>query len=227
MVINSNTYSQFTKLSLLDHKNITLGNTLTNEQLCLIIDMVFKFESETEHASIAINFEKLELQQVISIFKHVMMLDQFETIRNASIILNMLMLLRPYNTFDQSFFDSNLIIFSDIEQFLDVKSELCSEIKNLAIQISQCFMSLCKSMPKIEYSVLDDYVKVPNFYASVFQTIDLTALFGIMSQLDCDVKFKLTKYADANIYIDSIIEKYQFSISLMNRLLSEHALQGG
>lgn len=53
-------------------------------------------------------------------------------IRNASLILNLLNLIRPYNTFDDEFFKSENIMFNDIEQFLDLKMTFSDEIEKLS-----------------------------------------------------------------------------------------------
>lgn len=78
----------------------------------------------------------------IAAFKYSLTRDD---IINAQMILNLYNLVKIYNTLDDEFFASSNIYINSIEELLDIKLELQSELKNFAKTISMYFVSLFKS----------------------------------------------------------------------------------
>ena len=216
---------------LVDNKNISVILTSQDEELCfskdLTADQIFnviqsielnKKSSDNELKQFIIKLEKpgFNTQTIIDLFKRLMTIDFINNLSNDSLIINIMSLIKQYNTFNDKFFSDDRIFFSSIEQFLDVKIALQKEIQQISFLIAEYFISIIRSINKTEYTVLDSYEEMPDFFKSVFLASDLVALSSILAIVPKEHTFNLKFIKGAHLYISQIIQRYQLASTLMD-----------
>lgn len=222
MIINTENFLKFTKLKLLSDDKVILNNNLNNLQIEDILQTVFIFENENSGKNIKIILKDFNTDQLICLYRYVFKYKDFLNIRNVSIVLNILNLIKTFNTFDDSFFKCEDVFIKNLEQFLDIKMELADDINELIITIFSAFNSLICSASKIEYTMLDDYEELPQFFKVFFSGIDLITLYGIFSSIDANsMVITIKKYKDSIYFLNTIIEKHKISNLLMTNLLKK------
>lgn len=107
-----------------------------------------------------------------------------ESMVNTQLLANINILVSGYNTLDDSLFQSPLILFSDIEQLLDVKLTLDKEIKDFQTKTIYWYLSCLYSAHKVEYTYLDQTVKMPNLWRKFLMATNLLTISQIMSKAE-------------------------------------------
>ena len=103
---------------------------------------------------------------------------------NPRILTNILFLIRPYNTLEDSFFQTDSIYVSNIEDFIDLKSETKSTLRKFNTKVVLYYLSCIKSLNKIDYNFMDKPVKLPKLVATTLSSIDMFTLAAMMSNMD-------------------------------------------
>lgn len=101
---------------------------------------------------------------------------------NSTLLSNVICLIRNYNTFDQSFFDNELVFANNLSEVLDFKVNLKAEIKVFITELSKWYMSVFRSAHKIETNFLDKEVEMPTTYAKLIESLDFFTLSGIFAK---------------------------------------------
>lgn len=175
----------------------------------------FDFEIENDQ-TFQLNLKNTTTQNKISAFKYALTRDD---IIDARMILNLFNLVKIYNTLDDSYFKCDDIFINDIEELLDVKLELQSELKTFAKTISIYFLSLFKSYNKVTYTPLDEHMELPRMYSIMFMSSDLLTLSGIFSISD-NFSISDCKYIDgAFVYLKDLINKSAIGDSLIMKFM--------
>lgn len=156
---------------------------------------------ETELTELARNNVKLflkgvELETLVRVFEMSM---NREDLCDPLMILNIINLIKLYNTLEDDFFDDENIYVSSIEDLLDLKLELQSSLNKFIRQLSIYFISLFKSYNKTTYTPLDTHIPLPKIYRTIFMSTDLLTLSGIFSVSE---KFS----TEECVYLDNAIE---------------------
>lgn len=125
--------------------------------------------------------DKLETDELCELMR--MALTR-ETMVNTQLLANINILVSGYNTLDDSLFQSPLILFSDIEQLLDVKLTLDKEIKDFQTKTIYWYLSCLYSAHKVEYTYLDQTVKMPNLWRKFLMATNLLTISQIMSKAE-------------------------------------------
>lgn len=105
------------------------------------------------------------------------------TVTNPSVLFNVRHLITPYNTMDESFFQSKEVWFTDIEQMLDVKIALSKQIKALQVQVVKAWLMCLRSLHKVEFTYLDSTAEVApavRVLLAWMTVVDLSKLFDAM-----------------------------------------------
>lgn len=105
-----------------------------------------------------------------------------ETLINTSLILNIGLLIKGYNTLDDSMFESPSVYVKDLEQLLDLKLDLMDDIKAIQTELTKWYLACLKSAYKVEYTYLDDVAKIPMLYKRILSTSDVLTLSQIMAK---------------------------------------------
>ena len=197
---------------------------------------VFRFDSDDEEvikAQLKELFDKEESIEGLSeiklalkgknknvlavVFKEAM---KNENLKNKQLLLNIICLLKAYFTFDESFFQSEDIFFNNTITLIDLKKVLKDDIENLSYRIALYFISICRSLNKVEYTMLDSYQPLPYFYHTLFLTLDMITLSSILCSVKEGSFSNCCLVRDANLYFDSLMNKYMIGNELMNSFLN-------
>lgn len=184
-----------------------------NDGIDTIIDNlknIFDFE-QSNNVDIQICCKNIDTDKLTKIFDYC--LSNYQII-NSTVILNILNLVKGYNAFEQEFFDHKLVWFTDIEQVIDVKLELQDKISNFVTDLSKYFIGCIKSMHKVEYTYLDDIVKLPPLFNHLFLSTDMLTLSGIMSKSNNFSINECPLIEDSYIYVSELASKFILSNSL-------------
>ena len=141
---------------------------------------IYDVENELEPIpNITINLKNVSKENLIAALKYSL---EREDLVNSTMILNILNLIKVYNTLDDSFFANEYVYFKNLTELLDVKLALTNELTTFITNLSIWYISIIKSMHKVEYSYLDNTVKLPKVYARIILTSDFLTLSGIFSR---------------------------------------------
>jgi hypothetical protein len=133
--------------------------------------------------------------------------------------LNLYNLVKSYKSMDDSFFDSSDVYFNDIEELLDIKLSLGTEIKAFIKQISIYFLSLFKSFNKFVFTPADEHVALPLLYKNIILSSDIGTLAGIFAKSPEFSTKELVYIDEAFTYLETLISRFQVGLDLMNLFL--------
>ena len=107
-----------------------------------------------------------------------------EDLSDSLLILNLINLVKSYNSLDDSFFNNDEIYVKDIEDLVDLKIEIQPELQDFINKLSIYFLSMLKSYNKYSFTVLDEYQSLPNLYLTIFNSCDFLTLCGIFANAE-------------------------------------------
>ena len=180
---------------------------------------VIEFKEEKIH-NIIFYLKNLPDDIITDIMKYVL---QKEDTLNSSFILNILNLIKTYNSFTDDFFNSELIFYRDIMQMVGIKTVLDKEIKQTQKNVAIWFYSIFKSLNKVEYTFMDEHYQIPNMYKRIFQITDLVTIAGIISK-STDFNFSELKNVDnAMYYADDFAKKLTIGNKFLEMFLDDNS----
>ena len=181
-------------------ENISKQNALFN------LSIIYQIENNNNNNEYIINLKlkKLPLNIIAQCIKYSL---NYQNLKDPLMVLNIYNLIKTYNTLDDSFFDNDSIYISSLQQFLDLKILINTQLKKYIKQLSIYFISLFKSYTKMDYTPLDNHIKLPLLYKSIIDISDLYILSGILS---------LSQNFNTNqcIYID---DAYKILLTLLSK----------
>ena len=139
-----------------------------------------------------------------------------QTLVNNQLLANINILINGYNTLDDSLFESPMILFADIEQLLDVKLTLDKEIKDFQTNTIYWYLSCLYSAHKVEYTYLDQTVKMPNVWRKFLMATNLLTISQIMSKANPIDTSKLVLVENAY----PVIVELSANMSIASHILS-------
>lgn len=192
-----------TVLKSSEDKVISFDESLKTEEICDIISKTIAYENEN-NIHYSFNLKNLDTEKISGVLRFVM---NDENVNNPSLIFNIILLLKTYNSLDDSFFQNENVYFNSLEDFLDIKSELKQDIRKFNTRLSVYFISCLKSLNKFEYSFIDNPEDVPETFKNVLMSIDIFTVSGILSNnngyTDKDMKLIRNAYS----YVSEIVSK--------------------
>ena len=133
-------------------------------------------------------------------------------------IMNLVNLVKVYNTLEDCYFESPDIYVNSVEELLDLKLAISADLKQFAKRISIYFMSLFKSFSKTAFTATDEHAPLPKLYEIIFNGTDLLTLSGIFAKTP-EISTNELVYIDNSYGILSmLIVKNANSIAMMNQL---------
>ena len=138
------------------------------------------------------------------------------TLVNNQLLANINILVNGFNTLDDSLFESPMILFADIEQLLDVKLTLDKEIKDFQTNTIYWYLSCLYSAHKVEYTYLDQTVKMPNVWRKFLMATNLLTISQIMSKANPIDTSKLVLVENAY----PVIVELSANMSIASHILS-------
>lgn len=194
---------------------ISFSDTIESIDIVELIKKINNIENESK-ISIAINLKPLNIQKIQEILS---LLIKYEKLTNASIIFNIILLLKTYNTLEDDFFNNKNVYYSSLEDFLDIKNGLKYDIKELNTKLSVYFISIFKSLNKFEFSFIDNPVQIPELYTNILLSIDIFTIGGILSNNNGFSDKDMLMVKDSYGYVSEIVSKIKITDTMFESLM--------
>lgn len=140
----------------------------------------------------------------------------YEQVEDQLMILNIINLVKIYNSLDDSYFNSETTYITDSVDLVDLKLQIGPELKQLRKQISIYFLSLLMTYNKTAYVSTDTIIELPKMYKVIFLSLDLLSLSGIFSLSDKFNTSECTYVKDAIIYLEVLLHKNSVNYDFLN-----------
>ena len=215
---NLKEFETFKGVIVNNDNEVIVSNDVGDKDILIdFLSKLYDFEkNSSDKGKIKLNLKGLTTEFKIEAFKYSLTRDD---ICDPYMILNMFNLIKIYNTLDDSYFSSPVIYINSIEELLDIKLELQSELKQFAKQISIYFLSLLKSYNKTSYTPLDQHQELPLLYGHIFQFSDFLTICGIFSITEPFSTEECKYIDDAFVYIKLLVEKSMISDNLLMKFI--------
>ncbi len=157
-------------------ESLVFDNSIVDfNRLCSFLQNVFDFELAYEY-DFKLQFKALNKDIKIQLLRK-WLLD--ENMSNSIVLLNIINLIKTYNTLSDDFFRNQNIIFNDITELLDIKIGIKNEIDIFVKNLCIWYLSLFVSVHKNESNYLDDVYEIPVPYKKLLLSLDFYTLSGI------------------------------------------------
>lgn len=198
---------------------IIVKNDISKTDLLEFLDKLYTVETELckkEKNNILLNLRDLDYTSLAEAIRFSL---NRQDLCDSTMLLNILNLIKIYNSLDDEFFEDENIYVSSVDELLDLKMELTDDLKAFTKQLSIYFISLFKSYNKTIFTPLDYHIDLPVIYRNLFLSTDLMTLSGIFATSE-DFNIKECVYINNAIeYLCNLQEKNVMTISLMNDFL--------
>lgn len=200
-------------------KKVRVLSGVFKDDLMKIVETIINYESQDEHENVFLDLKELDTEKLASVFRYAL---KQEDLNDPLLILNIINLIKVYNSLDDAFFQSPDIYFDSIEELLDLKLEISSELAEFTKKVSLYFISLFKSYNKFHYTMNDKHYKLPNIYKSIFLSTDLLTLSGIFADSENFDTSECILVEDAILYLTSLLMKGSMSFELIEMFLKDN-----
>ncbi len=119
--------------------------------------------------------------------------------------LNIFLLIKHNNSFDDSFFTHEDVIFNDIMEFIDIIDELKNDLKRYTEKLLGIYISCIKNCNLSTFNV-NNICNIPLIYLHVLYMMDYMTLSSLCNNFDCN--------DDDSIYSES----YEVVVNLSNKI---------
>ena len=202
---------------LKNESEISFSDSIAVNEIVDIIKKVNDIEIESG-LNIFINLKPLNIQKVQEILSSLLKCDRLS---NASILFNIILLLKTYNTLEDEFFNNKNVYYSSLEDFLDIKNGLKSNIKELNTKLSIYFISIFRSLNKFEFSFIDNPVQIPELYKNILLSVDVFTIGGILSNNNGFTDKDMLMIKDSYGYVSEITSKIRTTDMLFGSLMEQ------
>lgn len=164
--------------------NIIISNSIDKSELLKFLEELFKIEKELTKQNknnVFLRLKDLNTEKLADVFRLAM---KTEDLSDSLLILNLINLVKSYNSLDDSFFNNDEIYVKDIEDLVDLKIEIQPELQDFINKLSIYFLSMLKSYNKYSFTVLDEYQSLPNLYLTIFNSCDFLTLCSIFANAE-------------------------------------------
>lgn len=184
-----------------------------------LVDFLMKlYTLETELANNKINNVYLDLKELDTelMAEAIRCSLTREDLVDPIMILNIINLIKIYNSLSIDFFDSKDIYVCSMEELLDLRLEIGDDLRAFSKKLSIYFISLFKSYNKVIFTALDEHKPLPNIYRAIFLSTDLLTLSGIFSDSDPFSTDECFIIDNAFEYLMALQEKNNLCLGLMD-----------
>lgn len=209
-------------VEIIDDENelkVNVKEGIDKDALLSVIKTVFDYE--VENGPVFLNLKGLPVSLITEAVRYSL---SREDLRDPYMLLNIINLIKIYNTLDDSFFASKEVYVSSIEDLLDIKLELTEDLSKFQKQLSIYFISLFKSVNKVSYEPLDKHIDLPETYKNIIMSLDILTLSGIFSVSEPFMTSDCTYINNANLILLELLAKGSLTVYLMNNLLGEKSV---
>lgn len=202
---------------LKNESEISFSDSIAVNEIVDIIKKVNDIEIESG-LNIFMNLKPLNIQKIQEILSSLLKCDRLS---NASILFNIILLLKTYNTLEDEFFNNKNVYYSSLEDFLDIKNGLKSNIKELNTKLSIYFISIFRSLNKFEFSFIDNPVQIPELYKNILLSVDVFTIGGILSNNNGFTDKDMLMIKDSYGYVSEITSKIRTTDMLFGSLMEQ------
>lgn len=151
-------------------------------------------------------------------------------LRNPIFLMNIFCLIKGYNTFEEAYFEHEQVFLNDEVEFLDIFDDLEEEIKEVTLKTAEYYISMLKTCNLVEAVENNpNAVKMENIYIYLFNSMDVTILARILSQVKDPSIWETKKIVLNSLgYLGKIAEKFVFAntiMSLIGQTIMEKAVK--
>ena len=183
------------------YKDVAEFNSVNDNKVTVMVDLKHcKVDTKAEVIRFALGYNDLE---------------------DPLMLLNILNLVKMYNTLDDNHFAADDVFVNSIEELLDLKLLLSSDIKEFSRKLSIYFLSIIKSYNKMTFTPADDHTVLPKVFEALILASDLLTLSGIFAKATNISTEDLVYVDNAYIYMTSLINKGITTSSLLGEFLEK------
>lgn len=196
---------------------VTFSNGINKETLLTTLKVIYDYEQDSTDI-IMLNLKPLSADLISEAVKYSL---TREDLKNPTMLLNIINLIKVYNTLDDEFFKDENVYVSSIENLLDVKLTINKELKAFEKKLSVYFLSLFKSYNKVTYEPLDEHIPLPNIYKFIMLGTDMLTLSGVFSISEPFSTSECIYIENANGILSELFLKSSISSKLLNEFLGD------
>lgn len=192
-------------------------NSTDTDRILKILPLFYKYENMLEIQNLSniwLDLKGIEKDTLEAIISYTM--TYTETI-DPIMILNLLNLIKNYNTLNDEFFNDKHVYFNNLVEYLDIKITLKKQLKEFIKTIGIKFYSLVKSCNKIQDNATSENLE--NLYNMIFSSIDFMTLCGILSNGNDFSTDECYTIKNANTILYNLIEKSYLNNELLDIFL--------
>jgi hypothetical protein len=185
---------------------------LNEKELILALEEIYIKEKDTDTSEF-LDIKPLPFELKKAVFKHAL---TYPDLLNSYMILNIFNLIKGYNTFDDSFFENPSIYFNTLEEFLDIKTDLATEINVFMKQLIVWYLSVLRSCSIVD----ENAVTMPFVFQRIILAGDFVSLANIFSKVPDINNIELFVVKDAYVYLTTLVKKFAIGDMLMEALVN-------
>ena len=165
-----------------------------------------------------LDIKSLSLDDKVAIIKIAL---NCEDVTDPLMIMNLINLVKVYNTLADDYFESPDVYVNSVEELLDLKLALSANLKEFARNIVIYFLSILKSYHKTSYNSTDSHKPLPPLYNMFFWSVDFLTLSGILAKAPEVSTKELTFIDGAPNILMALITKSANSLVLMEQFFKD------
>lgn len=197
---------------------VRISNSIFVDDLLKVVETITEYEAQDDSENIFLDLKELNTEKLAEVFRLVLPKDD---LKDPLLILNIINLIKVYNSLDDTFFQNPDIYFNSIEDLLDLKLEISSELAEFTKKVGIYFISLFKSYNKFHYAPNDKHCKLPTLFKTIFLSTDLLTLSGVFSDAEHFDTSECMMIDDAMIYLTSLLMKGSMSFEMIEMFLRD------
>lgn len=196
-----------------------VSNDISESNFILFLEKLQKLEESIENFSLYSTFnlsiKQLPFEFRSQYFKKILETKQFV---DPISITNVLVLVKSNLSLDDEFFNNNFIFVNDIEEMLDIKLECKAAISQFIKELSIWYVSILRSLHKVEVNFLEDAVDLPNIYSIAINSMSFLDLSDILAKSSDFSVSQLHIVKNAYSIFCKLVDKQKISNALLQGL---------
>lgn len=203
---------------------VKVSDQINETDLLSVLNDVYEFESkENLEEKVLLRLKGLKVELLSSAIKYSL---SREDLKDPLMILNIINLIKIYNSSDESFFSNEDNYLTCLEDFIDIKLMLRNELKAFRKKLSVYFISLFKSYNKFTYTPSDVCIQLPNIYKIILLGTDFMTLSGIFATSDGFNTNECVYISDGLSILSQLLMKHSISMAFFDKFAENNISQG-
>lgn len=175
-------------------------------------------EHADKKATIMVDLKHCSVEKKAELIKFAL---QFDKLEDPLMLLNILNLIKVYNTLDESYFKSADVYVNSIEELLDLKLAINSELKEFSKRLVIYFLGVLKSYNKMAFTPADEHIELPIVFQNIFRVVDIATIASLFAKCGTFSTDEVMYIDHAYTYMTLILSKSANAISLIEEFYTE------